>query len=695
MYLQPLFHSRPTFTEKTAAPVTTRLPDDSSKWAPVVLSELHKQAPMMQDFHSNIVLDRVEVNKGFGFGYIIAKPKSSNPLLATKMPFIRIPVVIRNWKLAPFDIFFDQSGKGYPITERRIQDSLMRTDAFDGPASDSDGGSNDMRTMLTPPWENVGQFYRGVNTAVSQGSQVKTSSLLNALDGTVDEKSILQLEKWVNSDEGIRSLYDRDIQGAFLDALNLSPGFQGDYVKTAESSGPTVIQYRWDGGRNMTVKIAQPDGFAPQQGQVDAQQAAQGMDPNQQAQVAQEGAAVQAPPAEIISPEQLESDEYMPVSQFGVYKVLTVNNEQLVGWVFPYILSFKMEKVNMAIFTDGTNYATHASIPGVPIGNSVSLPNEQPQGRGVFYVIRGGRAFCFAPVELMGEQTQPDGSTMYMAQTIIGGNQIQLMKVQGLRASAEMGESIFGIPEDVKWLGFKHQTNPLVEDPTQATQRGATYVMARAAQLQQQQMAQQQAAAQQQQGGKKGGGQTKTSSLIATIRATQDGTYTLSGEPFEKIAYEYTHFLDEHDTAWMLALAGIAPEYTMDKLASIHTYGGYLQFPVLRQLTPPKQFHVKTAALTELTSKYKRFMAKHAAALEDPMIADTLLSLNFLTPRNVTTFIDYLDQLEDTVNAVSNLLLASRVGMKEIPEIACSETLRNLEDVINGLKMVAMKRGKL
>ena len=55
-----------------------------------------------------------------------------------------------------------------------------------------------------------------------------------------------------------------------------------------------------------------------------------------------------------------------------------------------------------------------------------------------------------------------------------------------------------------------------------------------------------------------------------------------------------THFLDEHDTAWMLALAGIAPEYTMDKLASIHTYGGYLQFPVLRQLTPPKQFHVKT-----------------------------------------------------------------------------------------------------
>ena len=693
MYLEPLFHKRPTFVEKTASPVTTKLPDDSSKWAPQVLSELHKQAPMMQDFHSNIVLDRVEVNKGFGFGYIIAKPKSSNPLLSTKMPSIRIPVVIRNWKLAPFDIFFDQEGKGYPITQRRIQDALMRTDAFDGPASDSDGGSNDMRTMLTPPWENVGQFYRGVNTAVSQGAQVKTSSLLNALDGTIDQKALVALENWVNSHEGTTSLYARDVNDVFLDALNLQSCPQDDYVKVAESEGPTVIQYRWNGGPNMTIKVAQPDGFAPQQGQVPTQEAANNMSPDQQAQVSQEGATVQAPPSEIVSPEQMDADEYMATTQFGVYKVLTVNNEQLVGWVFPYILSFKMEKVNMAIFTDGTNYATHASIPGVPVGNSVSLPNEQPQGRGIFYVIRGGRAFAFAPVELMGEQTQPDGSTMYIAQTIIGGNQIQLMKVQGLRAAAEMGEGIFGIPDDVKWVGFKHQTNPLVEDPAQATQRGASYIMARVQQQQQQQMMQQQAA-QQQQGGKKGG-QTKTSGLIAIVRATQDNTYTLGGEPFNKLANKHTHFLDEHDTAWMLALAGIDPNYTMDKLASIHHYGGYLEFPVIRQVTPPKTYQVKTAGLKDFTNKYKKFMAKHAAALEDPMIADTLLSLNFLSPRNITTFIGYTDQLEDTVNAVSNLLLAARIGLKEIPEAACSEVLRNLEDVISGLKMVGMKRGKV
>lgn len=694
MYLQPLFYDRPSFVEKTAAPVTTKLPDDSSKWAPVVLSELHKQAPIMQEFHSNIVLDRVEVNKGFGFGYIMAKPKVQNPIYANRVPFIRIPVVIRNWKLAPFDIFFDKDGRGYPITERRVQDALMRTDAFDGPASDSDGGSNDIRTMLTPPWENVGQFYRGVNTSVSQGAQIKTSSLLNSLDGSIDEKSLHQLEDWVNSDEGKRSLYARQVRDVFMDALSLNTGDTGDYTKVAESSGPVIRQFRWDGGPYMQVKIAQPFGFDPKQGQVPTQQAAQSMTQDQQQQVSEDGATNQAPQAEVISSEQLESEEFFLPQEFGVYKVMTVNNEQLMGWVFPYIISYKMEKVPMMLYTDGSNYALHNSIPGVLVGSSTALPNEEPQGRGTFYIIRNGKAFCFAPVDIQGESTSEDGTVGFMANTIIGGNSIQLMRINGLRSSAQIGESIFGIPEDARWLSFKSSTNPLVEDPAIATQKGSTYLMSQLAKAQQAQLAAQQAQ-QAQQGGSKGQqGQVKTSSLIAIVRATQDNTYTLGGPPFEKIASEHTHFLDEHDAAFMLALAGIDPDYTMSKLASIHTYGGYIEFPVVRVLTPPKTFIVKTAHLNELSKKYKRFMAKHAAALEDPMIADTLLSLNFLTGRNITMFVDYLDQLEDTINSVANLLLASRVGLKEIPEVACSETLRNLEDVVNGLKMVAMRKGR-
>ena len=76
MFHEPMFLDRPVF-EKIA--VRVKLPDDEKKWAPKILSELHRQAPAMEEFHANIVLDRTDPNKGVGFEYIIAQPKVLNP----------------------------------------------------------------------------------------------------------------------------------------------------------------------------------------------------------------------------------------------------------------------------------------------------------------------------------------------------------------------------------------------------------------------------------------------------------------------------------------------------------------------------------------------------------------------------------------------------------------------------------------
>jgi hypothetical protein len=805
MYSEPLFIQRLSSFEKTAA--TIKLPDDETKWAPIVLSELHRQAPMMRDFHSEITLDRTDVNKGVGFGYISSRPKTPNPLAASGLPSVKIPIFIKNWHLSPIDICFDASGRGYFLSERRIREVLARPQLAAGATDPKDPVSGDIRTMLTPPWENVGQFYRGVNTAVSQNAQVKTSSLLRSIDGTVDTSALEKLASWVSSDEGRSMMWGRhEVIPVFSRALRLEAGEPIGGEKVAEFTGSPVVQYRWDGGPTMLVKIAQPGGFAPQQGQVPADQAAQQMDPNAQAQVAQDGQATQADQMQVMSPEELDGDDFQPVAQFGIYRVITVNNEQLMGWVFPFILSFKMEKVPQQIFTDGSNFATQQAIAGVHVATNANLPSEQPQGRGFFYIIRNGRAFAFAPIDLQGEQQQPDGNTMYMAQTILGGNQVQIMKIDGMKAAAEMGENQFALPGDVKWCSFKQQTNPLVEDPMQAGQRAGAYTLQK---IQQKAMMQQQAQEQEAEKGQKGQkGQKKTAAfkrglvgtaaasaampatathlarkklkargyseeearnitggyarnavqgltqgaigmglaghvgggdktkgvsallgggaraaqimqdankfiiedrarkrymdmmdkrssapITAVIKATQDNTYTLMGNAFNKLASAHTHFLDYADTEWMLALAGIDPTYTREKLATIHTIGrGQVEIPVLRPVTPPETRIVKTAALEKVCSTLSRFMAKHANELRDPNIADTLLALNFLNPRNVSMFIGYLPVLEETTSSLANLLVAARLGEQSLDEGACKEALRNLEDVITGLKMLAMTR---
>ena len=73
---------------------------------------------------------------------------------------------------------------------------------FDMPSKSlEDRGSPDIRNMMTPPWENVGQFYRGVNTQVGSG-QVKTSSLLRRINGTVEHGDLKKLASWVTSVKG-------------------------------------------------------------------------------------------------------------------------------------------------------------------------------------------------------------------------------------------------------------------------------------------------------------------------------------------------------------------------------------------------------------------------------------------------------------------------------------------------------------
>lgn len=817
MHGTPLFIDRLSSFEKVA--VTIKLTDDESKWAPRVLSELHRQAPMMRDFHAEIILDRTDPNKGMGFGYIIARPKTANPLAARKLPSIKIPVFIKNWHLSPLDIFFGGDGRGYYLSERRIREVLSRNELGAGAISKRDDAvAGDIRNMLTPPWENVG-FQRGLNSTASQNAQVKTSSLLDAIDGTINYKDSTKLAEWVRSDEGKSMMWGRsEIIPVMSRALRLrfeDAPMGGEKIASVEKGSP-VIQYRWEGGPMMQVKIAQPGAFQPQQGQVPAEQATQQMGPDTQAQVAQQGQATQADQMQVMTPDELEGDDFKTIDQFGVYRVISVNNEQLMGWVFPFILSFKMEKVPQQIFTDGSNFATQQSIAGVQIATNANLPNEQPQGRGFFYLIRNGKAFAFAPIELKGEQQQPDGNTMFMAQTILGNNDIQLMKIEGMNAASEMGENQFAVPGDVKWCSFKQQTNPLVEDPMQAGQRAGAFTLQKIQQkaaLQQQ--AQQAEAEKAQKGGKKG--QKKTASLLdearaagikpglvgitaasatlpalavararkklrdagyskeeasmitggygktslqgltqgaigmglashlgggdkskgvaalvsggsraskvlqdanrfmmedrarkkymdnmqksssapisAVVKATQDNTYTLLGNAFEKLAHEHTHFLDYADAEWMLALSGVAPEYTREKLATIHSLGrGIVEIPALREVTPPQKIFVKTAALEKVCSRLSRFMAKHANELRDPNIADTLLALNFLNPRNVSMFISYIPVLEETTSHLANLLVASRLGENSLNEGACKEAIRSLEDVLTGLRMLAMTR---
>lgn len=807
--MTPLFLRKPTF-EKTGSSV--KLPDDPNQWGPVVLSELHKQAPVLESYPTNLVLDRVDPMKGFGFGYVEVSKPTLNPMVDQTEP-LKVPVVIKDWVLQPLDLYFNGEGKGGPLTEGRVNEELTDPAIFDQTQDAPSGLDNSMRSMLQPPWENVGAQPSGMNSQIIEKTSAihgvegfargfadsvlphgirygrsnirkgavafgagqiagdvipkavgtlaagkvvhdyikskkdeekaaglmlktrakriaanitgwdefqdakshlnlskqlkrqgldnfakdemrdavekgvtggakalalgttagvvankamgkKTASLLEALMQTsVDKADVQKLASWLNTQEGrIHSHGNTAFENSCVKALSLTNSVDHYNVKT---SGIQIKQYKWNGGPTILVKTAEPDSFAPQQQEVPTQEAAQELPPENQEQLQQEGETVTAPEQAVMTPEQLEQEDFQQIQSFGVYKCITVNNETVVGWVFPFTLSFDMQIVPTAIFTDGERYVLQESIAGVSLGSGTALPNNVPSGLGLFYYVKNGKVVGFGPVNVKGQQTMSDGTVAFMTENMLDGSQAMVTKVPGMVSSSVIGEGQYAIPEECRFIAFGQPVNTLVSDPGEA----AMMTSPANAKL--------------------------ASGLLARVQVTLDGSVTLRGAPFAKLASADTTMLSKGDAVFLLACAGVDPAYSRVKIARARKTGGILDIPVMHQIEMPKLAMKKTAARQNYLKGLKVSMFKEAAALEDPMITDTILSLNFLSPENVSMFMSYIPELQEVSSKLASLTLASRLGLEDIPEAPCSSSLVNLEKVIEGLKMLQLREGSV
>jgi hypothetical protein len=83
-------------------------------------------------------------------------------------------------------------------------------------------------------------------------------------------------------------------------------------------------------------------------------------------------------------------------------------------------------------------------------------------------------------------------------------------------------------------------------------------------------------------------------------------------------------------------------------------------------------------------------LVKVAAALDDAQSVDAVLSLGFVNDENIARFAAAKPMLWEVSHMLSKLLLASRLGMEDIPEEHARAALRHLQKVIKGLGRLKM-----
>jgi hypothetical protein len=712
--------------EKTAGQVA--LGDDPSAWQTQILQELYKQVPYVADYTPHVVISKVDPDKGYALGHIEVVNKTQAPVhdMSTSqldvagLRIARIPIIVENKKLQPLDLLIapGDTPKIVPLTERRLRAAIFRPNLGDT-VSTSPGATSLIATLYPPYRQQFGFGSGGVISAdagktASDGNAPKVTpkesmeKLCEQLGLTVGDRD--RSTRWSNEKtaaaasvpktRAINEAIAQVMQGKFANdpllpnivhSINpsdlqkfasatrdlfaqaqfagtddmltrvLAPLSTYGTVKSASAIEftPSVIQIRREGPNTYCVKMASHLHWAPEEHTLDrtalvrvfGAKVAMDTDMAGAATMAEESLPVEGAPSLEAAPEVVKTP--------GTYKVKNTEGQELIGLVFPNLLNFDGNVLPLALFTNGSATALQGEVCGLPAGGVTKIPEGTPQGHGAFYSQQAdGTTIMMPPVDIQGTSTGPTGEGHFLA-VDLDGLPRQIILSKGLERPVCHGAECL-VPAHYKWLPLEE--NALV--PLASTAAEFTK-------------------------------QASFSLLDIVVRSSGPESFTLTGAPLDKLAAEDRSMVGLDDAMFLLSAAGVHPETSVQKLAEAMTGARPVVCHAARCLSTVGVDHdvlEKAAELSAFVSAIKPpvFLTKEAAEIPDEQSADAILSLGFMNPENLGTFISHLPHFESTQAKLGEMLLAARVGvLPQVPRGSIERALRALEEVVVGLNALA------
>lgn len=710
-----------------------RMSEDPNEWPEQILDQLYRQAPYASDYSPKIVLDDVDADRRYAMGRIelinqlaINPRDDSTPAELRGKQKVVLPVVIKDGKLSPIDLLM-HSGEVEPLTEERLRQALFRPALFEairqrpgdmsmieqlyppnrqyggarGPLV-ADAGSGMVGTtrtasinkealshVTTDQWNaiyddpklknqisSLQKKYKVTNydhpsidnlvisEAVKRHGYQKLSSakpefLLDAIMPTVKKAHVQHVAQQIGEDPVLRSaLFSNDTVIPFMAKLAEVESIEKDpasYLKkVAGSIKPNVVQVQKIQG-GFRIKTANSDALIPTADDVDRPSAVGTLGADMVSSVERDGTTtISTNPA---VKETMEDVTIKVVTEFGIFKVKKVgDNAELIGWVFPKVMDFTGEVLPMAVFSNGSESSMQENIAGIPVARQTDILSSHPQGMGCFYYATSSGAQALVPVMVKSEVETPEGVS-YVCETVLG-EQCTVVKVPGLKAVQEIAEGRYGIPEECSFMPLVNVVD-LAASPDEFAKTAEAQAVGTTA-----------------------------------VRIITDGSvYSFEGMPIDKLAGVMdTKFLNKDDAVFLGSILGHEPTKLAHALSTMRSEGHQELWFHARPVTPLRdKYAAAEASARQLLNKLPNLRAdllKEAAPIEDPAAVDKILSVGFLNPENVSIFASYAPEIEDTIKKLSELLMATRMGLGSVEEGALQKAIVHLDKVVAGLKTI-------
>lgn len=673
-----------------------KLSDNVREWQQEIAAMVTEKLPKDLGVDATVVFQNVDDEKGYAIGTAIVKDTTSSMQIG-------VPIIVKSWHLAPLDLFF-KNGVLYHLTADNLAKVFYQNSLGTGLAPQQ------------PPPNMVDDIYAEMRNPPLGGKYSYSSpfSAIGLLSGTLGAEDIQLLKEAVAKSPSVLGGFHRhgtlpvlkkyaedkpkpteqddinkDRAVAALTVKKDGPDTYRLYSSADEVYDPVLISTNRRGAQNVLnmmraelvdyekdpMLVADQNGFAtvippdsPWGKKVDGAAEALGEHRN----------------PFVFNPLQ---DDKTPkaVDEFGRYGVVDRDGVLAKGWVIPNVINFNGSSTSNKLFLGKALGAYQGRIVGIQLSDDddTNLIADRPDtGKiGVLVCRDGKNVFATVPFQVT-------SVTVYKNIRSIG-----IIDAKGVQANLIVSPTINGI---VKITGDSKELGPLLgpkdnyfisakmffvriprlcpvsespddfrrkaaewldRDPLKVAMANGRYVF-RGARL---------------------------SKLASAKRA---GT---APKGIQKVAFDFNS-LARHEAEFLLASWGLPLEKCAEVLDGAKAR---VQLDVHHLRIPTSTHTVKTASASraQMARTIKAPIAeivKIAANLEDAQSVDSVLSLGFVNPENISRFASAKPMLDELSHMLAKLLLASRLGMDDIPEESVRSAMEHLQRVIEGLDRLKM-----
>lgn len=668
----------PLFSTKVAA---VPLDEDPTKWSSQILQELYRQVPEASEYNPQVIMLRQDDEQGFALGVIVISGQTDSALSMSSSndPTSKralIPVVVKNSELCPLDLIMTANHKMYPLNGTRLREALFRPNTFDMMTDDS--GDQSLYSMFYPPGRSSNSPGAGFSGGAGDGVGYVMGPGMKSASAMLDKESIMLSILPTLCQQDLDTLGEKvaslGLSGqlkknpAFLSVMHKVATFDGRLMqdddanemlgKAASYVSTEVAQFGYDDLQGYWMKTASRSLFSNTEREyISRGDLLKIAGPELASKVDAEGTITISDPTVNPTPLDTSADRWEVVSSPGIYRVKDVKGQEMTGWVLPNLVDFDGTHLPMAAFTNGAAASVQSEIVGSKVSDtSVNLPSGPRTGTGLFYTTSQNTIEATVPFKIVGTEAGMEGDDLMHILTMTGVPHV-IRFVDGIKAMVP-GKKEIMMPSTAKFLPFnKEAPVPLIDDLDAV----------------------------------------KTAAFAQPYIAIRHGgdivDLTFSNLPGLTAMSQKVGSVD--DAAFTLCVAGMSPPnaYALIKHAERTMRTEYAMG--LRDVRATSTFMEgvgKTAsAKVSAARALRKDLLKEAAILPDIQTVDSVLSLNYINPENIRMYIGKLPYLDRALNTVCELTLFSRLGMTEVPENASARAARALDEVIQGLKGLAMR----